>query len=52
MLSRRASNNQLHFGISEMLTLADFRQDPLETTADLDLHIKQTGQGVPMEVGN
>ena len=25
--------------------LADFRQDPLETTADLDLHIKQTVRG-------
>ena len=25
--------------------LADFRQDPTETTADLDLHIKQTVRG-------
>ena len=25
--------------------LADFRQDELETTADLDLHIKQTVRG-------
>ena len=43
--SRKASNNQLHFGISEMLTLADFRQDPTESTADLDLRIKQTVRG-------
>ena len=28
--------------------LADFRQDESETTADLDLHIKQTVRGLPM----
>ena len=42
---RRASNNQLHFGISENAYLADFRQDESETTADLDLRIKQTVKG-------
>ena len=48
-LLRRASNNQLHFGISE--TLADFRQDESETTADLDLHIKQTVRGYQWKKG-
>ena len=42
---RRASNNQLHFGISETRYLGDFRQDESETTADLDLRIKQTVKG-------
>ena len=45
MHSKRASSNQLHFGISETLYLADFRQEELETTADLDLRIKQTVRG-------
>ena len=31
--------------------LADFRQDESETTADLDLRIKQTVRGVPMGKG-
>ena len=31
--------------------LGDFRQDESETTADLDLRIKQTGQRVPMAKG-
>ena len=31
--------------------LADFRQDESETTADLDLCIKQTVRGVPMAKG-
>ena len=44
-LLRRDSNNQLHFGISETLIWADFRQDESETTADLDLRIKQTVRG-------
>ena len=45
MLWRRASSNQPHFGISEDAYLADFRQDESETTADLDLCIKQTVKG-------
>ena len=32
--------------------LADFRQDESETTADLDLRIKQTVRGCPMGEGN
>ena len=43
--SRRASNNQLHFWHFRDMYLADFRQDESETTADLDLRIKQTVRG-------
>ena len=41
---REKLNNQLHFGISDAY-LADFRQDESETTADLNLCIKQTVRG-------
>ena len=49
--SRKASNNLLHFCISEDTYLADFRQDPSDSTADLDLHIKQTIRGCQWKTG-
>ena len=45
MLLRKASSNLLHFWHFRDAYLADFRQDPTESTADLDLCIKQTVRG-------
>ena len=42
---KRASNNPLHFGHFRDAYLADFRQEPTESMADLDIHIKQTVKG-------
>ena len=45
MLMRKASNNQLHFGISEMLIWHTSDKTNVRTMADLDLCIKQTVRG-------
>ena len=42
---RKALNNQPLSGIFCDVYLADFRQDPTESTADLDLCIKETIRG-------
>ena len=42
--SRRALNRQPHIGII-LISISDFRQEPDETTADLDLHIRELVKG-------